>query len=165
MEIFTKLSFDEIKALSKSKYDKEHVTPLYRNRNLKKFKTDCFKNKKDLSDLRFTIDEYEDFLFLESVFNHFSPDIYFNWEEVVEIMNSNANIIKSNQNILRNEGSKKEVKAQNFGKKPKKLFLEVACCSLKEQKCFYQTYGQHIIQKQKVAKFGILIITIILTYP
>ena len=58
--------------------------------------------------MRFTIDEYEDFLFLESVFNHFSPDIYFNWEEVVEIMNSNANIIKSNQNILRNEGSKKK---------------------------------------------------------
>ena len=46
VEIFTKLSFDEIKALSKSKYDKEHVTPLYRNRNLKNLKLIVLKIKR-----------------------------------------------------------------------------------------------------------------------
>ena len=106
VEIFTKTSFMKVKALARSSFDKEHVTPLYRNS--KNFKTSCFQNKKDLSGLRFTLDEERDFIFLESVFKHFSPNIYFHWDEVVKIMNSNVNIIKSNQEILRNEGSKEK---------------------------------------------------------
>jgi|TARA_B110001450_G_scaffold256718_1_gene288311 glutamate-1-semialdehyde 2,1-aminomutase len=105
VEIFTKSSFNKVFKLSKSSFDKEHVTPFYRSSKI--FKTDCFKHYKNLSDMRFTLDEALDFIFVKNVFKHFKPDIFFSWKKVVTVMNSKTSIIKSNQDIPRNEGSKK----------------------------------------------------------
>lgn len=104
VEIFTKSSLELVHDLALSQFDREHVTPYYRCSDI--FKKECYENKTDMSDYRFTLDEESDYLFLEGVFKHFSPDIFFNWQEVINVMKSNTNIIKLNQKIQRNEGSK-----------------------------------------------------------
>ena len=104
VEIFTKSSLELVHDLATSEFDREHVTPYYRSSDI--FKRKCYKNKTDMSDYRFTLDEESDYLFLDGVFKHFSPDIFFNWQEVVSVMKSDSNIIKLNQKIPRNEGSK-----------------------------------------------------------
>jgi len=104
VEIFTKSSLKIVHDLASTEFDMEHVTPYYRSSNL--FKKKCFKNNIDMSNYRFTLDEEKDFIFLQSVFKHFRPNIFFHWEEVVNIMKYNSNILKLNQDIPRNEGSK-----------------------------------------------------------
>jgi len=106
VEIFTKSSLKMVNNLATLRFDREHVTPFYRSSNL--FKKKCFKNKIDMSNYRFTLDEERDFIFFQRLFKLFRPNIFFHWEEVVDIMRSNSDILKLNQNILRNEGSKND---------------------------------------------------------
>ena len=54
---------------SKNRFDREHVTPfIKRKKNIKIFN---YKNPENLSNLRWTVDEVEDFEVVENIFNHF----------------------------------------------------------------------------------------------
>jgi glutamate-1-semialdehyde 2,1-aminomutase len=39
------------------------------------------------------------------VVTHFSPDIHFTWQQVLELQRSQPNLFAANQQIIRNEGS------------------------------------------------------------
>ena len=74
------------------KYDKEHVTPFIRNFNKnKKFN---IVYKEDLSNIRLTFDEIEDFDSLKKIFNYFNLNIYFGWKKIVSSIKKKKIILK-----------------------------------------------------------------------
>lgn len=84
-------------------YDREHVTPFLRESG--RFKTASMKHNKDLSALRWTVDEPADFAVIEKVFQYFHPRTDFTWSEVLHLQHQQPDIFSINQNIIRNEGA------------------------------------------------------------
>ena len=66
-----------------STFDREHVTPYIRNH--KQFSKAGMSNPEDLSYLRWTVDEPEDLQVVTKVFESFSPNILFSWQQVLEL--------------------------------------------------------------------------------
>jgi len=69
-----------------SKRDKEHVT-YYITRNKKKFKIKNFKNSKNLSKIRITLDYLKDYIVIKEIFNYFYPNIYFGLNKITKLYN------------------------------------------------------------------------------
>ena len=84
-------------------FDREHVTPYLRESG--KFKTASMQHSQDLSELRWTVDEPEDFAIIEKVFHHFHPRTDFSWGEILNLQNQQPDIFRINQHLIRNEGS------------------------------------------------------------
>lgn len=85
IEIFNfqtlKYAFDN----SKTKLDKEHVTKfMIRSNRILKYN---FKNKKNFSKLRWTIDFKEDLLFLRSFLENYSEKKYLSWKKLLTLYN------------------------------------------------------------------------------
>ena len=104
VEVFSFFALEEAYKEAVTDFDKEHVTPFIRNSNM--FKISNFKFEKDLSSLRWTLDEPEDFIVIDSVFNYFKPNIYFTWLDVLSLYENNPDLFSANKKIVRNEGSK-----------------------------------------------------------
>lgn len=88
---------------SDSTFDHEHVTPYVRES--RQFTKSVMQYDEDLSALRWTVDESNDFEVIQNVFEHFSPNIHFSWQEVLELQRSSPNLFAANQQIIRNEGA------------------------------------------------------------
>ena len=88
---------------SSSSFEQEHVTPhiLQSNDFVKSVK----KHNKDLSDLRWTVDEPSDFQVIKNIFDHFNPNINFSWQEVLTLQKNQPELFTHNSKIQRNEGS------------------------------------------------------------
>ena len=102
VEVFYSDQLFEAKDLSQDNSDLEHVTPSIRRReDIKKVNV---KNTEDLSSLRWTVDEIDDFNVVKGVFDFFHPDIQFSWGEVMKLYKSKQEVFKKNDSIKRNEG-------------------------------------------------------------
>jgi len=100
------MSFASLKIANKeasTEYEREHVTPYIRNSN--KFTKDSLSYSQDLSNLRWSVDEQEDLTVVTKVFDHFSPDIFFGWEQILELNHSKPELFQYNQHIKNNEGA------------------------------------------------------------
>ena len=86
-----------------SKYDREHVTTYIRNSEA--FMKSSMQNSIDLSNQRWSVDEPEDLELIRNIFEYFSPDIYFSWNRVSELITSKPEFFKINESIKNNEGS------------------------------------------------------------
>lgn len=84
-------------------FDREHVTPYLRESG--QFSTAAIQHSEDLSDLRWTVDEPADYSVVSKVFAHFSPDIHFGWQQVLQLQRSQPEFFKVNQHLIRNEGA------------------------------------------------------------
>jgi len=117
IEIFNFKSLKHANANAKKKYDKEHVTPFIRNFNKnKKFN---IVYKEDLSNIRLTLDEIEDFDSLKKIFNYFNLNIYFGWKKIVSSIKKKK-ITLTNIHIKRNEGANMTV-SKKLWKRAKKI--------------------------------------------
>lgn len=87
---------------------REHVT-LYIRDNPGKFKLGNVKNKEDLSDFRWTLDEKEDFIFINEIYKHFSNKSFFTMEDIVNLLKINPSLIDINSKFDRNEGLMKSL--------------------------------------------------------
>jgi len=103
IEVFTAEVLKEANFKTDQALDREHVTPYLRREGL--FRTGAFYNDEDLSSLRWTVDEPTDFEVVSNVFDHFSPNIYFSWREVLSLQYERPDLFLANQNINRNEGA------------------------------------------------------------
>ncbi len=82
----------------------EHVTPYIKN-NPGLYKIGQFFSKTDYSSLRWTIDNKEDYEFLEQIFDKLSQENkYISWNSVIRFLKNNENLLKINSHILRDEG-------------------------------------------------------------
>ena len=103
VEVFT---FDALEITARdaaSDFDREHVTPYLKKH--KEFSKEVMSNNKDLSYLRWTVDEPEDMHVISKIFDFFSPDILFSWQQVLELQQTKPNLFKENQQLDRNEGA------------------------------------------------------------
>ncbi|MEY5015797.1 MAG: hypothetical protein RIS92_2155 [Verrucomicrobiota bacterium] len=103
VEVFTRTALEAANAESNTPFDHEHVTPFIRNSS--RFSKACLKHTEDLSSLRWTVDEPADFKTIESIFHHFSPEIHFKWEDVLNLQNTIPSLFQYNQTLKRNEGA------------------------------------------------------------
>ena len=104
IEIFTTKAFNKINKLSKTKYDKEHVTPLFKKtNNISKFN---YTNKINYSSDRWTLDENVDYQVIKNIVKKFNYKNDFRWEDIIKLKKLHSKIFKPNIYIKRNEGSK-----------------------------------------------------------
>jgi glutamate-1-semialdehyde 2,1-aminomutase len=103
IELFTFASLERAQRETDKPFDHEHVTPYLRESG--KFTTANMQHDKDVSSLRWTVDEPADFAVIEQVFRHFHPRTDFTWIEVLELQRKQPQLFQSNQNLIRNEGA------------------------------------------------------------
>jgi glutamate-1-semialdehyde 2,1-aminomutase len=118
VEVF---SFSALKTAwknAKTCYDREHVTPFIRESE--EFKVDNISNDVDFSNERWTVDEPEDYKVVKGIFEYFSPNIYFSWNEVLQLKELKPKIFFDNQKLIRNEGSKLDT-GQKLWKRAKRI--------------------------------------------
>ncbi|MFZ2738118.1 MAG: aminotransferase class III-fold pyridoxal phosphate-dependent enzyme [Burkholderiaceae bacterium] len=103
IEVFTLAALEKAAQETSKPYDREHVTPYLRE--FGRFTQAGMQNNEDLSHLRWTVDEPEDYEVVSKIFEYFAPDIHFNWQQVLQLQHSQPEIFKTNQNLIRNEGA------------------------------------------------------------
>jgi len=87
----------------------EHVTP-YINRQPDKFKIGHYKSKLDLSYLRWTVDEEEDFVLVKTIYENLYPkNPIFTTSDVLQFLDQNPQWKTYNLKHERNEGFKKSL--------------------------------------------------------
>ena len=108
IEIFSsevlKISNKEAKWLS----EREHVTP-YILKNQNDFRVYNYKNKQNLSNLRWCVDEEDDLIMIKSIFQEMKPNQFFSTDDVLKIILEKPDISKINSGIATNEGYKKSL--------------------------------------------------------
>lgn len=88
-----------------NQFDREHVTPFIIGSD--SFKKEYIQNHIDFSMYRWTLDYPEDFEVINGIFSIMAPDIFFDWENVLDLEKSNPEIFKQNKDIKRNDGAQK----------------------------------------------------------
>lgn len=103
-EIF---SFDALKKSHeavKLPSEKEHVTA-YIAKHPEIFKIGNVIGEQDMSDLRLTLDEEKDLILIEEIYNELYPkNPFFGLKEIIELFKRRSELLKINQQIVRNEG-------------------------------------------------------------
>ena len=102
IEIFTFAALERAAHEAEKNSEREHVTLYLRESG--KFRQASISNGEDLSALRWTVDEPADFEVVTNVFAHFSPDIHFTWQHVLELQYNQPELFAVKQLIIRNEG-------------------------------------------------------------
>ena len=103
-EIFSIAALNKARNNAKNKPEREHVT-LYIYSNPSKFKIGSVLYQEDLSRYRFTLDEADDYAFLQEVFTILKKKGQFGYlNEIIQILKENPNILRINNHIQRNEG-------------------------------------------------------------
>ena len=103
VEVFSFSVLKEIWKKAKKKYDREHVTPyILRSRKFKKFN---YQYKKNLSNLRLTIDEKVDLKQINTIYSHLKKKTSFGINELNKLYDKNKKIFLINSSISRNEGA------------------------------------------------------------
>ncbi len=116
IEVFSFQSLEDAYKNASKHYDLEHVTPYIISNEKNKLN---YKNSKDLSDLRLTVDEENDFELVKKIFSYFKDTNIFSLKDILRLQDKNGLIFK-NSNIIRNEGSMMG-KGQKLYKRAKKI--------------------------------------------
>ncbi len=99
VEVFSFKALEKNWQQASTPEEKEHVWPyFYKIPNM--FKTGNFKNDKDYSHIRLTLDEEKDFVLINEVFKElYNTTPYFGLEQVIDLFNKKPELIKINQDI------------------------------------------------------------------
>ncbi len=103
-EIFTYESLEIAWREALLKSDREHVTPFIK-KSPNKFKLLSVKNDENLSHMRWTIDQPEDYKFLGEIYGNIYPkNPKFRTKDVLDEINKHPHLTEINSGIIRNEG-------------------------------------------------------------
>jgi len=103
VEVFTYNALEQAWKDADKKSDREHVTLFMRN-NADRFKLCSVENNINLSSLRWTLDEPEDYDFIQKLYDFFDKKSLFGMNEVLSVMEKHPSLGKINNKITRNEG-------------------------------------------------------------
>lgn len=109
-EIMTYSCLQQAWAKAQKQSEREHVT-LFIYNNKQMFSLGSVKNNIDLSQLRWTVDEAEDFILVEQIYQElYSESSLFLTNEILSLLENNQKLKKINVNFSRNEGLIKSLK-------------------------------------------------------
>lgn len=111
VEVFSFSALENAWNNAKLSSEREHVTP-YIKKNINSFRVGNVQNEIDLSGLRWTLDQEEDFRFIQTVYkelNGSKNDIFY-MHDILELIDRHPELIKVNSDIIRNEGYLKSLK-------------------------------------------------------
>jgi len=116
VEVFSFEALEQAWKYANLPSQREHVTPFIRDN----FKVGEVKNKIDLSYLRWTVDEPEDFEFVTKIYEMlYESNQNFGFQDVLNLIVKNPELILINSKFERNEGYKKSLIEDEFYKKEK----------------------------------------------
>jgi glutamate-1-semialdehyde aminotransferase/spore coat polysaccharide biosynthesis protein SpsF (cytidylyltransferase family) len=117
-EIFTFKALKQAHKRAKTEMEREHIRPfMLNNKNFKKFNLESIKN---YSSIRLTIDEPEDFKVIKNIINHFKNNLFFLYEDIINLYKKKKHIFSDNMHTNRNEGLYLN-KGQKLWKRAKKI--------------------------------------------
>ena len=119
IEIFDFKTLKKTFQNSKQKIDREHVT-LYIKRNKDKFKVKNFSHTSNLSNLRLTLDEEDDFKLISRVTNLMKNKYFFKLKDVEKLYEKNPKLFQLNSHLVRDEGMTLS-KGQKLWKRAQKI--------------------------------------------
>jgi len=104
--------------------EREHVTP-YLHNHPEYFRLYSFKNDQDLSYMRWTVDEPEDFEFISKIYEALYPsNPRFSTDDVLQYLHDNSEVPAINQRFQRNEGYEKSLLVDKKAELLKRLNIE-----------------------------------------
>mgnify|MGYP003999349241 CR=1 FL=1 len=109
IEIFSLSALKKAVKNAKLMSEREHITP-YFIKNSNKFKLYNIENKKNLSHLRWTVDQIEDIKFIRKIYSKMKPKTIFSMNDILKIICNEPKLQKINQKYNRNEGYAKSLK-------------------------------------------------------
>ena len=87
-----------------TKLELEHVTPFIWG-NSQMFKLGVLNSDVDYSNLRWTLDNFEDFKLIKWIYSQlYSKNNYFNMFEVIKLLEKNKQVLKTNNHLIGKEG-------------------------------------------------------------
>ncbi|MDZ4677659.1 MAG: aminotransferase class III-fold pyridoxal phosphate-dependent enzyme [Oligoflexia bacterium] len=120
VEIF---EFDVLKQAwneAKLTSQREHVTPFIHSQP-SRFKISHYKNKKDHSHMRWTVDNAADFELVEKVYSSLYPENQkFGMDDIINFLEKNPQVSNLNKNTKRNEGFEVSLKKDIYQKRYEK---------------------------------------------
>ena len=128
------------------KAEREHVTPFLRQG--RQFKRANYKNNRNLSGERWTVDEPEDLEVIRRIFEQFSPKLDFSWEDVMPLTISNPEIFSLNKSFERNEGARMGT-GQKLWKRAKRIIPGGNMLLSKRAEMFLPDYWPAYFSKAK----------------
>jgi spore coat polysaccharide biosynthesis protein SpsF len=108
-EVFTVATLKDMWMKAKLKSEREHVT-LYIKNNKNEYNLGNIEYSEDLSDLRWTVDEKEDFILISQIYESLYDDNeLFLMEDILNLFENNPDLLKINEMYERNEGLMKSL--------------------------------------------------------
>ena len=108
VEIFSLDALEIAWKYAKKKSEREHVTSYFYN-NPKKFKIHHFKQKKNQSKFRYTIDRKEDYALVVEILSRIKKRPI-RTSDIIDLLTTNPQLLKLNSHIITNEGYIKSIK-------------------------------------------------------
>jgi glutamate-1-semialdehyde 2,1-aminomutase len=102
-EVFTFRALEKAWKESHLFHQREHVTPYLRESGL--FTTLSYTNSTNYSKERWTVDEFDDFLLVQKIFEYFAPRKDFSWLEIIPLIKEYPEWFTQNSHLVRNEGA------------------------------------------------------------
>lgn len=109
VEVFRKTSLERAWNEAQLPSEREHVTP-YIRKNPELFAQKDVRNSEDLSGMRWTLDNSDDYEFLTTLFSELGGISGFGMSDVLRILRNKPGIASINGGILRNEGYAKSLR-------------------------------------------------------
>ena len=103
VEVFTFEALKRCWERTTRAHDREHVSGLMRSDQT--FSRAYLRNNKQLDGYRLTVDEESDLVVVKGIFEHYSPNLNFDLNDIVELRHKNPEIFLANKTISRDEGS------------------------------------------------------------
>lgn len=114
VEVFQKSALQKAWTEAELISDREHVTP-YIRKNHQLFRQHSVENADNLSSLRWTLDNEEDYSFLSAVYGKLGSQKVFGMAQVLEFLEQNPQVSAINSGIKRNEGYAKSLREEQQG--------------------------------------------------
>lgn len=115
-EVFSFKALETAYKEAAKNYEKEHVTPYIKQSG--KFK--CHYQKylsHNPNSYKLSMDNENDYKLIQIIFNHFYPNILFEVDEVIQLLNETPELLNINKTSIINEGYLKSIKEESKDKK------------------------------------------------
>lgn len=101
IEVFTFHSLQEAWKKATKESDREHVTPYIRDYNL--YPKTNLLNSEDLSKIRLTVDNIEDYQVINEIYKKLGEKNNFHLKDIMKVLKQNPNILETNKKHERNK--------------------------------------------------------------